>query len=49
VKFPQRIIKFHSGKKVAEITVEQTELNRGLKAADLAIKPPDQKPVMSQP
>src|SRR5580698_5189426 len=49
VKFPQRITKFHSGVKVAVITVEQTKLNSGLKAGDLAIKPPDLKPVMSQP
>jgi len=49
VKFPQRITKFHSGRKVAEITVEHTRLNRGIKAGDLANKPPDLKPVMSQP
>jgi hypothetical protein len=49
VKFPQRITKFHSGVKVAVITVEQTKLNSGIKAGDLAIKPPDLKPVMSQP
>ncbi|MGB6688901.1 MAG: hypothetical protein WBE76_13795 [Terracidiphilus sp.] len=49
VKFPQRITKFHSGMKVAEIAVEQTRLNSGIKAGDLAIKPTDLKPVMSQP
>jgi hypothetical protein len=49
VKFPQRITKFHSGAKLAELTVEQIRLNSGIKAGDLAIKPPDLKPVMSQP
>ena len=49
VKFPQRITKFHSGRKVAEITVEQTKLNIGIKAGDLTIKPSDLTPVLSQP
>jgi len=49
VKFPQRITKFHSGRKVAEIMVEQSKLNSGIKPADLAIKPPDLKPVMTRP
>jgi hypothetical protein len=49
VKFPQRITKFQSGRKLAEITLEQIKLNGGIKAGDLAIKPPDLKPVMSQP
>jgi hypothetical protein len=49
VKFPHRISKFQGGTKLAEITVEQIKLNSGIKAADLAIKPPDLKPVMSQP
>ena len=49
VKFPGLITKFHNSTKLAEITVEMTKLNGGLKAADLAIKPPDLKPVMSQP
>ncbi len=49
VKFPQRITNFQSGRKLAEITVEQIKLNGGIKAGDLAIKPPDLKPVMSQP
>jgi len=48
VKFPGLITKLHNGKKLAEITVEQTKLNGGLKAANLAIKPSDKKPVMSQ-
>ncbi len=49
VKFPQRITKFQGGRKLAEITVEQIKLNSGIKAGDLAIKPPDLLPVMSQP
>jgi hypothetical protein len=49
VKFPQRITKFQGGRKLAEITVEQIKLNSGIKAGDLAIKPPDLKPVISQP
>jgi hypothetical protein len=49
VKFPHLISKFQGGTKLAEIAVEQIKLNRGLKAADLSVKPRDQKPVMSQP
>jgi hypothetical protein len=49
VKFPQRITKFQGGRKLAEITVEQIKLNSGIKAGNLAFKPPDLKPVMSQP
>jgi hypothetical protein len=49
VKFPQRITKFQGGRNLAEIIVEQIKLNSGIKAGDLAIKPPDLKPVMSQP
>jgi hypothetical protein len=49
VKFPHLISKFQGGTKLAEIAVEQIQLNRGLKAADLSVKPHDQKPVMSQP
>jgi hypothetical protein len=48
VRFPQRVSNFHSGKKLAEITVEQTKLNSGVNPNDLAIKPPDLKPVMSR-
>jgi hypothetical protein len=48
VKFPWRITSFQSGNRVAEITVEQIKLNSGLKPSDLAIKPPDLKPVMSR-
>jgi hypothetical protein len=49
VKFPQRITKFQGGRKLAEITVERIKLNSAIKAGDLATKPPDLKPVMSQP
>ena len=49
VKFPHLISKFQGGTKLAEIAVEQIKLNRGLKVADLSVKPRDQKPVMSQP
>jgi hypothetical protein len=49
IRFPQRISKFQNGRKLAEITVEQIKLNGGMKAGDLAVKPPDLKPVMSQP
>jgi len=48
VKFPFRIVNFHSGKKLAEIRVEQIKLNRGLKPSGLAAKPQDLKPVMIQ-
>ena len=48
VKFPRVITKLRNGVKLAEITVEATKLNGGLKPHDLAIKPPDLKPVMSQ-
>jgi hypothetical protein len=34
---------------MAEITVEQIKLNSGMKAGDLALKPPDLKPVMPGP
>ena len=49
VKFPHLISKSQGGTKLAEIAVEQIKLNRGLKVADLSVKPRDQKPVMSQP
>jgi hypothetical protein len=49
VKFPQRSSNFDDGKKLAEITAELTRLNSGIKPGDLAIKPPDLKPVMSRP
>lgn len=47
-KVAGRIIKFHAGKKVAEITLEKTIQNTGMKPADLAIKPPDLNPVIPQ-
>ena len=34
------IVKVHSGKKVAEIAVDQMRLNGGLKVRDLGFKPP---------
>jgi hypothetical protein len=49
VKFPHLISTFQGGTKLAEIVVEQIKLNRGLKVADLSLKPRDQRPVMSQP
>jgi len=49
VKFPHLISKFQGGMKLAEIVVEQIKLNRGLKVADLSVKPSDQRPDMSQP
>jgi len=48
VKFPQRTSSFHNGKRVTTITVELTKVNQGFKLADLAVKPSDLKPVMSQ-
>lgn len=47
VMFPQQILIFHEGRKLAEITVEQTKVNRGIKPEDLARKPSDLKPVMA--
>ncbi|HXW92262.1 MAG TPA: hypothetical protein VEK33_17050 [Terriglobales bacterium] len=49
VQFPHLISTFQGGTQLAEIVVEQIKLNRGLKVADLSLKPRDQKPVMSQP
>jgi len=49
VKFPQRTTKFQGGRKLAEITVKQIKLNSGMKAGDLAIRPPDLRSVTSQP
>lgn len=48
VKFPEQISIFHNNMKLAEIMVLQTKLNGGIKADDIATKPPDLKPVMSQ-
>lgn len=49
IQFPHGIHKFHNGKHVAEIRVERMKLNGGLKLSDLQMRPPDLKPVMSQP
>lgn len=48
IKFPSRIINIHDGKRLADITVEETRLNRRLEQTDLARKPKDGKPVMSK-
>lgn len=48
VKFPQRISIFHGGRKLAAISVVQTRVNGGIKPDDLATKPVDLKPIMSQ-
>lgn len=48
VMFAQRITIFQRGKKVADITVEQTKVNGGLKPDQLARKPSDLKPVMAR-
>lgn len=48
VMFAQRIAIFQRGKKVADITVEQTKVNGGLKPDQLAHKPSDLKPVMAR-
>jgi hypothetical protein len=49
VRFAGTISIFQNGKKLAEITVEQTKVNSGIKPSDLAIKPTNLSPVMSQP
>lgn len=46
VYFPRRWASLRGGVRVAEATV-QTKVNSGLKAADLAAKPTDSKPVLS--
>lgn len=46
VRFARTISIFQNGKKLAQITVEQTKVNGGIKPGDLAIKPPDLNPVM---
>jgi hypothetical protein len=48
VMFAQRITILQRGKRVADITVEQTKLNGGLKPDQLAQKPSDLKPVMAR-
>jgi hypothetical protein len=47
LKFPERIINFHGGKKLADIKVLYTKLDQELKSRDLQRKPADHKPVMS--
>ena len=47
VKFPHRIVKLQGAQKLAEITNEEIKLNRGLRADELSLKPPDGKPVMA--
>ena len=49
VRFARTISIFQNGKKLAQITVEQTKLNGGIKPSDLAIKPSDLNPVTSRP
>jgi hypothetical protein len=49
VKFPKHVSNLHDGSKRAEITADMTRLNNNIKQSDLAIKPPDLKPVMSSP
>jgi len=49
VRFARAISIFQNGKKLAQITVEQTKLNGGIKPSDLALKPSDLNPVLSRP
>lgn len=46
VKFPGVTENYHNDKKLAEITVEQIKVNRGMKTTVLAQKPADLNPVM---
>jgi hypothetical protein len=48
INFPSHIINIHEGKRLADITVEEIRLNRGLKENDLARKPQDGKPIMGK-
>jgi hypothetical protein len=48
VKFPRRIINFHRERKVADIRVQQIKLDGGIKSEDLAIRPQELQPDMSQ-
>ena len=48
IKFPSRTINIHDGRKLADITMEETRLNRGLKQLNLARKPADGKPEMGK-
>jgi hypothetical protein len=47
IKFPRRVWILHGGIRLAEITTAEIKLNGGLRATDLAEKPPDLKPVLS--
>ncbi len=47
LEFPRRITNFHSGKRVADIRLRQLKLDSGMKSDDLALKPEDLKPQMS--
>jgi hypothetical protein len=47
VKLPGHIRNFHEGKMLAQINIEATQVNRGLKLRALSTKPPDLKPVIS--
>jgi hypothetical protein len=48
VMFAQRIAIFQGGKRAADITVGQTNVNGGLKPEELARKPSGLKPVMAR-
>jgi hypothetical protein len=47
VRFPGRIRNFHNGRMLAEITTTRTSVNSGLKSSDLATKPSDLNPVVT--
>lgn len=47
VKFPGRIRNFHQGRMLAEITVESMQVDLGINASALSMKPADLKPVIS--
>jgi hypothetical protein len=49
VQFPRAISVFHNGHKLAQITVEQISVNRGIRPEEIAIKPTDLNPVMPLP
>ena len=47
IKFPRRLWIFHDGVRLADITSEDIQLNRGLRPEDLARKPADLNPVLA--
>jgi hypothetical protein len=47
IQFARRWTVYRSGVRVAEATVERTDVNNGLNATSLAAKPADMKPVMA--